>query len=219
MDSADLVPSSRRPCPVIGILGGVGSGKSSVARQVSGAVVIDADRIGHELLGSQAVRDQIVGEFGESILTADGTIDRSQLAELVFGPDEDAHNHRETLENILHPEIRRVAEHQIRSVPTGTKCVIVDAALLLEAGWKDVCDAIVFVDTPLSVRQSRVAETRGWNSAELERRERSQMSLKEKRRHADLIVDNSASLIDAGSTLDSWLANLTWQTAGPEKTS
>jgi len=156
--------------PVIGLIGGVGSGKSAVAAILAarGGVVIDADRVGHELLTVPAVRDQIVARFGDKVLdrrvSAVGSgsrIDRSALGEIVFADPE----RRRELEAIVHPRMRDRFRSEIeRLTRLGDAGVIVlDAAILLEAGWDDLCDHVVFVDAPRSVRRRRVAEQRGWS--------------------------------------------------------
>ncbi len=158
-------PSSGEPCsrgrwkhgsiPVIGLIGGIGSGKSLVSRQLEGfgAAVIDADAVGHALLGVPEIRAQIVEQFGRGVLEGpdadsymDSRIDRRALGKIVFA-DPAA---RRALEAILHPLMRgRFLEEIDRAVHGGAAgLVVLDAAILLEAGWDDLCDRIVFIDTP-----------------------------------------------------------------------
>jgi len=123
---------------VIGVLGGVASGKSLVARQLAelGAEVLDADRAGHEVLRSAEIEAAARRRWGEAIFGADGRIDRSRLGQIVFGPGADAQREREYLEQLTHPEIhRRLADEARRLQQSGTSIAVLDAPLLLEAGW------------------------------------------------------------------------------------
>jgi dephospho-CoA kinase len=186
--------------PVVGLIGGIGSGKSSAASLLAdrGAAVIDADAVGHTLLGDPAIRAQIVEQFGEGVLEkprGDGDttprIDRRALGAIVFA-DPSA---RRELEAILHPLMRdRFLQEIDRLVRHGTVgLVVLDAAILLEAGWDDLCDRVVFVDAPRPERLRRVAEARGWSEETLAARERSQWPYDEKRRRADWVITNDSS--------------------------
>lgn len=84
-------------------------------------------------------------------------------------------------------------QRQIHAAPYDAEAIILDAALLLEANWTDECNAIIFIDTPIQQRQARVAQTRGWSAEEHQRREASQWSLDDKRRHCQFTVDNSGT--------------------------
>jgi dephospho-CoA kinase len=177
---------------VVGILGGIGAGKSevaaSLAARAAGRVVV-ADTLGHEALRRPEIRDALVARFGESIL-ADGEIDRKRLAAVVFSNKDDlAH-----LESLTHPFIRRRLDEEVRrardeSVPL----LVIDAALLLEAGWADVCDRLVFVDAPPESRLERVRSKRGWTAQEMQKREAAQLALTRKHSLADHTIDNSSS--------------------------
>jgi dephospho-CoA kinase len=181
---------------VLGVLGGIGSGKSAVARGLAdhfAALVIDADRIGHQVLTFPHIISQLRTAFGDAIFDGE-QVDRKRLAALVFGDEADQQNARQTLELIVHPEIRRVTQSQIAAAEPSIELVVLDAAVMLEAGWAGQCDFLVFVDTPFETRLNRIREKRHWNADELERREASQLPLDEKRQAADFIVDNSGSL-------------------------
>ena len=185
--------------PVVGILGGIGSGKSSVVRHVTGFrfCIVDADRIGHDLLFDSTIQMDLRRCFGDEIFSSDGGVDRSQLAKRVFGGSSEQKAALVQLNKILHPAIRREINSQINSASRDIDAVILDAALLLEGGWDTRCDWLVFVDTPLQLRQQRVQQNRGWTAAELARREASQLSIESKRKRADFVVDNSGSLDDS----------------------
>lgn len=186
--------------PVVGITGGIGSGKSSLPRTVTRfrLHIIDADAIAHSLLREPDMIGQIVQEFGTRILNADGQISRGHLAEIVFGNRPEQQLARQRLQAILHPAVRKESLRQIQAVPQDADCIILDAALLLEAGWGDLCDALVFVDTALARRQDRVSSSRGWSRDELERREQCQWPVDRKKQIADFVVDNSGTAQESG---------------------
>ena len=191
--------STRKKTLVVGILGGIGSGKSEVSKSLSHSFhtfTIDADLIGHEVLGISSVQDGIRRIFGDDIF--DGVdICRRSLARQVFGPENHHKQSLKKLEEIVHPEIRRQVERQLGEVTGEVEVVVLDAAVMLEAGWNDLCDTIVFVDVPFETRLARVQENRGWTADELRRREASQISIEDKRAAAEFIVDNSRDLEDA----------------------
>lgn len=181
--------------PVIGLLGGVASGKSMVARQFAelGAHVLDADRAGHEVLRTPEVKRAAVERWGGGILGPDGEIDRSSLAGIVFAPSPNGEKERSYLEQLTHPRIaRRLQDEAERVAASGCRAVVLDAPLLLEAGWDRFCDKLVFVDAPCQQRRER-ALARGWSEMDFAFREGSQESLDSKRKRADVVVDNSGS--------------------------
>jgi dephospho-CoA kinase len=206
---SELFPgvSTRNKTLVVGILGGIGSGKSAVSRGLSNhfkTFLIDADRVGHDVLGIPTVQDDIRLAFGDSVF--DGAeIGRKSLAGKVFGSELHHKQALIELEKIVHPEIRRQVEKQLADIPDETDVVVLDAAVMLEAGWNDLCDTIVFVDTPFETRLKRVEENRGWTADELRRREASQVSLEDKRAVSELIVDNSGSLENAVQQLAAFI--------------
>jgi dephospho-CoA kinase len=186
---------------VIGLIGGIGSGKSAVAAILAarGGIVIDADGVGHELLTQPAVRKQIVARFGESVLdqtfsalAREPQIDRSALGAIVFADPA----RRRQLEEILHPRMRDNFAREIERLTRQdeARMIVLDAAILLEAGWDDLCDLVVFVDTPLSVRRQRVANQRGWSLGKLDAREAAQWPCDKKRSHADIILTNDSGI-------------------------
>ncbi len=191
------LPVSRKPTITIGLVGGIASGKSEVARMLAeqGAFVFHADREGHELLLHPDIRDAVVREFGNTILDSQQQIDRKQLAERVFGEDEASLQNLRALEKILHPAIRERFHASIKNLRGAPVCrvVLLDAPLLFEAGWEGLCDAVVFVECPSSQRIAR-ASLRGWSEGEFARRESKQLAVEEKRRRSDFIVDNSGTL-------------------------
>ena len=178
--------------PVIGLLGGIGSGKSFVAAEFAklGCKGVDADRLGHQLLRDPRIRQAIRERFGDGVLGPDGEIDRRRLGERAFAH----HENLEALEAILDPElwqrVRGAVEDARRS---DAPAVVLDAALILEKGLDKLCTVMVYIEVPEEVRRVRAAEARGWDPSEVVRREALQFSLKVKQDRADYIVDNSTS--------------------------
>jgi dephospho-CoA kinase len=182
---------------ILGLTGGVASGKSLVAGLLArhGAVVLDADRAGHEALRLPHVEEAIRCRFGPGVFGLDGRVDRLRLARLVFDQSQEGTEARRDLETMTHPEIARLLSEQIQAVPANTPLAVVDAALLFEAGWDKLCGKLAFVDAPPEVRLAR-AKARGWTAEEFAAREAAQESLDFKRRRADVVIDNSGRLED-----------------------
>lgn len=178
---------------VVGILGGIGSGKSAVARELGelGALVFDADRIAHRALARDDVRDAIVTRFGDGVLDDERAIDRAALGAIVFRDREAL----DDLEAILHPVVQREIEVGLSAArrDPNRRMAVIDAPLLLEAGLDALCDRLVFVDVDEETRFERIKHNRGWDLAELRRRESFQKNLNEKRRRADTMMDNNSS--------------------------
>ena len=185
--------------PTIGILGGIGSGKSSVVRHVTEfrLKIFDADKIGHDLLRDPDVVKRLRQTFPNSVFDADGQVIRPRLARRVFGESADHQAALAQLEQIIHPAIHREIKRQIQAVSTDVDALILDAAILLETGWADECDYLIYVDTPEALRIERVKNSRNWSAEDLARRESSQLPLETKKRRADFIVQNSGTIEDA----------------------
>jgi dephospho-CoA kinase len=183
---------------VLGLLGGIGSGKSLVAQEFArlGAGQIDADRLGHEVLDEPETRAALQKYFGSEVFLEGGAVDRQALARKVFSQtNSQAAADLRYLEGVTHPRI--LAKMQVRLAQLqaeGAPAVVLDAPVMLEAGWDRVCDELLFVEVPQAVRLARVLAARGWTEADFAAREAAQDSLDEKRRRADVIFDNSRSL-------------------------
>lgn len=191
----DSTPRNLARPVVIGLVGGIASGKSYVGELLEnlGAMRIDADRLGHEVLKLADVRARLAQIWGPSILTDEGEIDRAQLGKLVFGNSAVEIEQRRQLEAIVHPRIRALALARIaalRSLPDPPLAIVLDAPLLLEAGWEPLCDLILFVEAPQEERLQR-ATARGWSEAHFADREASQLDLNEKRSRSTHILDNA----------------------------
>jgi dephospho-CoA kinase len=178
----------------IGLTGGIGSGKSEVARMFSqlGVPVIDADVIAHQLVqpGTDAL-SEITAVFGETILTSEGTLDRARLAAIVFNkPDM-----KQQLESIIHPRVRE----QIRAFKDAHKnepYIMVVIPLLLETGQRDLVDRVLIVNAAEPVRIQRVRTRDGRNEAQVRSIIRNQANDAERQAAADDNIDNSGSLDD-----------------------
>lgn len=196
------------PKPVIGLIGGIGAGKSLVASLLArkGARILDADRVGHEILTFPDVREALVQRFGPSILTDtrtdNRTIDRAALAKVVFA-DPSA---KAALEEIVHPRMGIVLRDRLEQAMAdpAVPIVVLDAAILVESGWDHVCDEILFVDADRSVRLQRVEATRGWSDADLTSREAAQWPLETKKRRADSVITNDGSPEQCQEKVDRW---------------
>ena len=183
---------------VLGIVGGVGSGKSAVANAFAqaGAAVLDADQLGHEVLTQPEVIAAFRQRWGGSVIGPDGAVVRREVASRVFGSDENATREREFLNAVTHPRIGRILWQRINALQEqGGRLVVLDAALLHETGWDKLCNAVVFVDAPEAVRRQR-ALSRGWTADEFTAREASQWPVDKKKQRAMWIIDNSGSLDD-----------------------
>jgi dephospho-CoA kinase len=178
---------------VVGLLGGVASGKSLVAQQLAqhGAGILDADRAGHEVLRLPAVEAAVRARWGDGVFGADGRIDRAQVARIVFAAPPEGPQERRFLEQLTHPEIgRQLAKQAEVLAAAGVPLAVLDAPLLLEAGWEGLCSKLIFVDASCDARMAR-ARQRGWTDEEYWARQNAQESIESKRERADLIIDNS----------------------------
>jgi len=197
--------SSESRFGILGFVGGVGSGKSTLSRWLDerfDVARIDGDELGHRVLKNPLVRDKLVDRFGSDILGADREIDRAALGKLVWGDSDEISRRRTDLEQIVHPEIRKLTLDRIETAKQNNQSgVLLDAAVMLESGWADICDRIVFIDKPLDLRERHVNESRKWSPEMLRSRERSQWPLEKKKQHCDLVIDNSGTIDQAGEQL------------------
>ncbi len=169
---------------VVGLAGGVGSGKSSIASLFRnwGARVLDADVLGHRVLDLPAVRARLVRLWGPGLLR-NGRIDRRALAAVAFR----SRRSLERLNRTVHPAILRALRREVRR---NRGWLVLDAALLFETGADALCDRVVFVHVPRAERIRRTA-ARGWTRGELARRERFQLPTAYKKKRADAVIDNA----------------------------
>ena len=179
----------RRPW-VIGLAGGIGAGKSEVARILArlGCVVIDSDAEARRVMERPDIRRTLVEWWGETVLNPEGGVDRSAVAKIVFADP----RQRRRLEELIHPLIK-TARAEFIARAGDAPAVVVDAPLLFEAGVDAECDAVIFVDAPRELRLQRVRTARGWDEAELARREAAQMDPEQKRRRSHELIVNDGS--------------------------
>ncbi len=194
LDGSCSPDAMHSPIPIIGLTGGIGSGKSFVAREFErqGATVIDADQLGHRVLELPEIRAAARNRWGAEIFDPSGQIDRQRLAQIVFAPTAQGAEELAYLEELSHRRIRQMVEQQVAELieRPDVPAIVVDAPLLVEAGWNGFCDKIVYVEAPREVRSNR-AKARGWSQEDFDRREQRQESLAVKRGLADVVIDNS----------------------------
>ena len=217
---------------ILGLLGGVASGKSLVADQLKalGAGILDGDRAGHEVLHQHEVKRAIYDRWGADVFESEviapasdpqstsefslakSHINRAALARIVFAPTSDGREELNQLEQITHPRIKLVLEEQLASL-TARKVplAVLDAPVMIKAGWHKVCDVIMFVESPREARLAR-AKRRGWNETEFDRREAAQEPLDFKKSLAQVVVDNSGTPEQTQAQVIQW-----WESQFPER--
>lgn len=196
------------PKPVIGLVGAIGAGKSAAARcfAARGGVVIDADALGHDALRQPGIVAALVTMWGEGIRKEDGALDRRAIGRIVFAEDAQ----RNALEAAVFPYIGERTHAEIAAAQANPDAgfVVLDAAVLLEAGWGGMVDALVYVDAPRGMRLARLAARSGWDEAELARREAAQWPAAEKMNRAAAVLVNDAGTAELQEQVDSLLATM-----------
>ena len=179
---------------VIGLTGGISSGKSTVSQFLTelGAVIIDADKVGHETLkpDSEAWRE-VVAAFGEQIVATNGEIDREKLGEIVFSNPEA----RSQLNQIMHPRMYDLVKTRLDEYRRqGTGIVVLEAPLLLEAGWTSLVDEVWVTTAPEGIVLKRLRGKTGLPEKESLARIRSQLPAEKRVKHADVVINTDCSL-------------------------
>lgn len=200
--ATDPTPAAHRGSLVIGVLGGIASGKSVVARLLAGpdGLCLSADALAREALDSPAVLEQVRARFGARAVGPDGKADRAYLAQRVFAPGEGAEL-RAALESWTHPLVRaRILELSSTARAAGVPRIVLDVPLLLENdarhGLARLCDVLVFVEADADERDRRARTERGWTSGEVARREALQLPLKHKKERAHHVIVNDRGLAE-----------------------
>jgi len=179
---------------VIGLTGGIGSGKSTVSQFLAelGVVILNADKVGHEAFKPDSeIWREVVAAFGRQILTPDGNIDRKKLGEIVFGNPESLSR----LNQIMHPRMYAQVKAQLEEYRRqGTRVVVLEVPLLLEAGWTSLVDEVWVTTAPEATVLKRLEERTGLSQAESLARIRSQLSSEERIRHADVVINTDCDL-------------------------
>ncbi len=198
------------PPLVVGVTGGIASGKSAIARlfEAAGFVRLDADAVAREATDLPEVRAALRQRFGNLVPTLPHPLDRQALADVAF-QDTEA---RADLDALTHPAIRGRLLEGLAEARAAGRPVVLDVPLLLEGGLVAHCDAVVFVDTPDAARLARAAE-RGWSEGELARRESAQLPLPVKRSRATATIDNSSTLSQAAQQVERLLRS--WSRVRP----
>ena len=192
----------------VGLTGGIGSGKSTVARMfiAKGAVVIDADQIARELVepGGEALAE-LVTEFGPRILREDGSLSRGELAAMAFSDPRAT----ERLNAIMHPLIRAEAGRRLAQTPDAP-VIVYDMPLLVETGQSDLVDVVVVVDVPEELQVERAVALRGLDETDVRRRMEVQAAREDRVAAADAVIDNSGSIEETQAAVDelwAWLVS------------
>ncbi len=179
---------------IIGLTGSIGSGKSTVSRLLAelGAVILDVDEVGHKALKPDTeIWREVVAAFGRQILTPDDNIDRKKLGEMVFGNPESLSR----LNQIMHPRMYDMVKAQLEEYRRqGTRTVVLEAPLLLEAGWTSSVDEIWITTASEATILKRLKERTGLSQAESLARLHSQMPSEERVSHADVIINTDSTL-------------------------
>ncbi len=195
--------SVNRNIYIVGLTGGIASGKSEAAKHLEslGAHCVDADAISHFLTGADGpLLTDIRAEFGDEVFYPDGMLDRQALAEIVFN-DEDA---RRRLDGITHPSIQKAMLDEVEDAErNGEKLIFLNVPLLFETGMDALCDETWLINTDPDLQLNRLMQRDGFDEAQAQSRVRSQMSAEEKQQRASLVIDNNKSLEKMLSELQS----------------
>jgi len=186
---------------VIGLTGSIGTGKSEAARQlvILGASIISADQVGHEAYTPNTEAwEQVVSAFGDDILQDDKDIDRRKLGAIVFSDP----SQLEKLNAIMHPRMARMVSDKIEVLRgQGVKVVVVEAALLFEAGWDTLVEEVWVTDSSEDIVVGRLKERNGLSEEEAKKRINSQMDRAERIERSDFVIDNSSDMAGLESAI------------------
>ncbi|HUF53012.1 MAG TPA: dephospho-CoA kinase [Dehalococcoidia bacterium] len=199
---------------VIGLTGGIGSGKSTVAQllEEQGAVILSADKIGHEVYNpGRPAWQEIVDAFGDEIVAGDGTIDRKKLSAIVFSDPKNLAK----LNSIVHPRMKGMMRERLAQMAReGAEMAVLEAALLFEAKWDDLVGEIWVTVAPPEVAAKRTAGRSGLPEAEILARIKSQMSNEERIQQSDVVIETDCPLEETErQALEAW-ARLKQRLAG-----
>ena len=186
---------------VIGLTGGIGTGKSEATRQLEalGASIISADQVGHEAYTPNTEAwEQVVATFGDDILQDDQEIDRRKLGAIVFSDP----SQLERLNQIMHPRMARMVSDKIEVFRgQGVSVVVVEAALLFEAGWDSLVEEVWVTDSPEELIIGRLKERNGLSEEEAKKRINSQMDRAERIERSDFVINNSGDMAELGNAI------------------
>jgi dephospho-CoA kinase len=179
---------------VIGLTGGIGSGKSTILQYLAelGAIIMDADKVGHEVFqpGTEGWND-VVATFGKEVIDAAGEVDRKKLGEIVFNSPEALHK----LNQIVHPRAHEIAKSRLNEYrQQGVEVVVFEVILLIEAGWTDLVNEVWVAVADEDTVVKRLKRQRGMSEEEILARIHSQMTQEEWIKHADVVVENNGDI-------------------------
>ncbi len=182
---------------VIGLTGGIASGKSTISQALSerGATVVDADKVGHDVYrpGTEGWQ-RVVDAFGREVVAENGEIDRRALGAIVFGDPAQ----RERLQGIVWPIMKEMMRRMIAECrERGDAVVVIEAAVLIEASWQDLVDQVWVVTVPEAVAEQRLIARNGLTQEQAQARIAAQLTNEERAAQAQVVIDNSGSVADA----------------------
>ncbi len=193
---------------VIGLTGGIGSGKSTVSQCLAelGAVILDADKVGHEAFKpNTAAWHEVVATFGEQVIAPGGEIDRKKLGEIVFNSPESLAR----LNQIMHPRMYEMMKDQIEEYrQQGVDVVVLEAAVLLEANWTPLVDEVWVTVASESAVLERLKQQRGLAEEQTLARIRSQLTIEARTKHADIVINNDGDLDEMRAKIKELWASL-----------
>lgn len=194
--------------PIIGIVGGIGAGKTTVASEFCrlGCGVISADGLNHEILEREEIIEHIKEIWGLGVLKVNGSVDRRALGEIVFGDAEEMGK----LTDLVHPFIAKrqaelVSQYQ---EDTGVRAIVLDVPLLFEVGHDRLCDVVVFVESDWDIRSKRTAERLGWEKKQQKKAENLQLALDKKAKMSDYTICNNSGLSELAFQVDRLLSTI-----------
>lgn len=179
---------------IIGLLGGIASGKTQVAKIFSqlNCAIIDADKIAHQAFNDEQIKQEIIGLFGEKVINSNQKVDKKHIASKVFNNN----TMLAKLNSIIHPFVLDRIEDMIvdYSAETDYKAIVLDVPLLMEVGWQSRCDILIFIDCDIEKRMHFADNRAGLTGKQLNNRENCQISLDKKRQIAHYIIHNNSDL-------------------------
>ncbi len=195
--------------PIIGILGGIGSGKSTVAACFAdlGCRVIDADTMAHQVLDEPDISAKLTDRWGSRVLDSDGVVSRDRVAKCVFGSQEEL----DFLQRLVHPRVLERVEAMIRAYQMDSEIrgIVLDIPLLMEVGWEKRCVFLVFVDCSEDKRRERIAKNAKIDIKQLKKRENFQISLDKKKQKAHYVINNNSDKSDMAEQVAQIFSNMT----------
>ena len=196
---------------VIGLTGGIGSGKSTVAKLLEehGAPILSADLVGHEVYQpGRPAWQELVDAFGSEIVAEDGTIDRKKLGSIVFADPKDQRPLKR-LNSITHPRMKGMMRERLEELEKqGVTVAVLEAALLFDAGWDDLTDEVWVTVVPPEVAAKRTAERSGLSAEEVLTRIKAQMSNEERVQRSNVVIDTDCTMEETAKQVDERWAEL-----------